>query len=512
MASRTKKAGILAIFGYMQFALGFVSGIVLIPLILKRIGTQDYGLWLACGDLLAYSAMVDIGVLNVLPWIIAEKDGQKDRQAISKLVGNGMAVSSVIGAIYFLIAFILWHFAANLTNLDQAQRAMLSGPIFLLMIGTAIAFPMRTFYSVLMGLQDVSFSGLMSVGQWALNISMVLFMLLNGYGLYALAASAVVPTLAISLTCLLRLKIIAPDLLKGWGRPSLSKIFYLTKEGVGAWLGSFGWRMVSASNSIIIISIGSPELVVVYACTAKLGEVLMQMAWMLPDSGLIGLAQLAGEGRPQRVKEVVLSMMRILLITTGGVACIILFFNTCFVSVWVGADKFGGFALNAFLAAGVIGLSLTHGLIVPAAVLGSRLQAGILTLAQGVAYLIAAVTLGYLFGLPGVAAASVIVSFAVAIPIGFQILHRRTQLSFGELWKDALLPWCLRVAIFLIAGAVIGKWMPIKTLWAVALIVPVVGLLYIWQMRPLYKELPIPLRLRPLLVKMRLIPQESQTA
>jgi len=456
--------------------------------------------------------MVDIGVLNVLPWIIAEKDGQKDRQSIRKLIGNGLTVATIIGVIYFLIALMLWHFAANLTNLDGPQRAMLTGPIFLLITGTALAFPMRTFYSALMGLQDVVFSGLMSVGQWMLNISMVLFMLLNGYGLYALAASAVVPTLAVSLACLLRLKVIAPDLLKGWGRPSLSKVFYLTKEGVGAWLGSFGWRMVSASNSIIIISIGSPELVVIYACTAKLGEVLMQMAWMLPDSGLIGLAQLAGEGRPQRVKEVVLSMMRMLLITAGGVACIILFFNTCFVSVWVGPDKFGGFALNAFLAASVIGLSLTHGLIVPAAVLGSRLQAGILTLAQGVTYLIIAVALGHLFGLPGIAAASGIVSFAVAIPVGFQILHRRTQLSFSELWKDALMPWCLRVTILLVAGAAVGKWMPVKALWAFVPIVPAVGLLYIWQMRPLYKALPIPLRLRPLLVKMKLIPQESQTA
>ena len=504
--SRTRKAGILAIFGYLQFALGFVSGIVLIPLILKKVGTQNYGLWLACGDLLAYSAMVDIGVLNVLPWIIAEKDGQKDRQSISKLIGNGMAVASVIGAIYFLIAFILWHFAANLTNLDQTQRAMLSGPIFLLMIGTAIAFPMRTFYSALMGLQDVVFSGLMSVGQWALNISLILFLLLNGYGLYALAASAVVPTLTVSLACLLRLKVIAPDLLKGWGRPSLSKVFYLTKEGVGAWLGSFGWRMMAASNSIIIVSIGSPELAVIYACTAKLGEVLMQMAWMLPDSGLIGLAQLAGEGRPQRVKEVVLSMMRLLLITTGGVACIILFFNTCFVSVWVGPDKFGGFTLNTFLAASVIGLSLTHGLIVPAAVMGSRLQAGILTLAQGGVYLLTAVALGHFFGLPGIAAASVITSFALAIPLGIWILYRRTQLSPGDLWKGAVRPWCLRVAIFIVGCAAVGKMIPAGAFWFVVALAPVIGFLYVWHMRPLYIELPLPVRIRPWLVKLKLIP------
>jgi O-antigen/teichoic acid export membrane protein len=305
------------------------------------------------------------------------------------------------------------------------------------------------------------------------------------------------------------MRIIAPDLLKGWGRPSFASVSYLTKEGVGAWLGSFGWRMVSASNSIIIVSIGSAELAVIYACTAKLGEVLMQMAWMLPDSGLLGLAQLAGEGKPERVREIVLSMLRMLLIMAGGVACIILFFNSNFVSLWVGPDKFGGFALNAFLAANVIGLSLTHGLIVPAAVLGSRLQAGVLTLAQGGAYLLIAVALGHFFGLPGIAAANVIISFALAIPVGFWLLRKRVQLSSGDLWKGAVMPWLARISIFLIAGAAIGRLMPARIIWASLLLAPIIGVLYIWHMRPLYKELPLPLRVKPFLIKMRLIPQSN---
>src|SRR2546423_7916031 len=123
--SRTRKAGIIAIFGYIQFGLGFVSGIVMIPLILKLVGTQSYGLWLACGDLLAYSAMVDLGVLGVLPWLIAEQDGRGDRQGIRDLISNGAAVASLIGIVYVLAALLLWFFASRLINLTDAQRAVL---------------------------------------------------------------------------------------------------------------------------------------------------------------------------------------------------------------------------------------------------------------------------------------------------------------------------------------------------------------------------------------------------
>lgn len=479
----------------------------MIPLILSRVGTESYGLWLACGDLLAYSAMVDFGVLNVLPWIIAEKDGQKDRQAMRQLIGTGVAVAVVIGILYFLVAIALWYSAATLADLNQSQRAMLAGPILLLITGTAICFPLRAFYSVIIGLQDVAFSGLVSIAQWVVNISLVLVLLLNGYGLYALAVSAIVPVLAQCIACLVRIKMIAPDLLSGWGRPSLSKVFYLSKEGIGAWLGGFGWRMMAASNSIIIVAIGSPDMVVVYACTAKVGEILMQMAWQLPDSGLIGLAQLSGEGNRERVREVVMSMFRLLLITVGGVACVVLFFNPSFVSLWVGADKFGGFTLNAMLAASLISVSLTHGVTVPAAVLGSRFQVGVLALVQGIFYLGIAVAMGKAFGLPGIASASIISSILLAIPMGARLLKERTELKLIDLWKGALMPWTARAVLLLVVGAAVGISIPMKATWAVMAVAPLLGFLYLWHMRPLYTGLPLPLSLRPWLIKMRLIPQ-----
>jgi len=506
--SRTRKAGTLAIFGYMQFGLSFVSGIVLIPLILKLIGTQSYGLWLACGDLLAYSAMVDLGVLNVLPWIIAEKDGQNDRGAIGKLIGGGLIISIIIGFFYFIIAMALWHFAATVVNLNASQRETLAGPLFFLIASTAICFPLRTFSCVILGLQDVLFSGILGIAQWALNIFLLLFLLLRGYGLYALSVSAVLPTLIVSLACLVRVKWIAPDLLKNWARPSLRGLFSLMKEGLGAWLGNFGWRLAAASNSIIIVTIGSPEMAVAYACTAKMGEILMQMSWQLSDSGLLGLAQLSGEGKIERVREVILSMMRLLLITSGGVAIIIVMINPHFVSLWVGQEKFGGYALNILLAVGIIGLSLTHGLIVPTSVLGSRLEAGLLTLVQGIVYAALAILLGHFWGLAGIGAAGAIVTFLLAIPVGMKLLQRRVNILPLDLWRHALIPWLDKIVFPLAAGIAFGTLIPLKTIWPLIPAAPALGLIYLWGVRSMYVGLPVPIKIKAWLERLRLVPQQ----
>ncbi len=506
--SRTRKAGIQAAFGYINFGLGLISGILLVPLILKLVGARNYGLWLACGDLLAYSAMIDLGVLNILPWIIAEKDGQKDRKGMAEVLENGLVVSTVIAVAYLCFALLLWRLAVGLTALDASQRSELFGPVLFLIAGTALAFPLRTFYSVLAGLQDVTFSGAASIGHWAINISLVLFLLLEGYGLYALAAAAVVPQLALAVASFLRLRSIAPDLFKGWTRPSLSTVFHLTREGMGAWLSSFGWRMISASNNIIVVALASPEAAVVYACSSKLGDVMMQMAWLLPDSGLVGLAQLSGEGRLQRVKEVTTAMLRLLLITSGGVACVMLFFNPGFVSIWVGEDKFGGFVLNLLLASAVIGLSLTHGLVVTASVLGSRLQTGVLTVVHGASYVALAIGMGKSFGLRGIAGASLISSALIAIPMAARVFRQRTGMTIGDLWSDVLFNWSIRITPLLILTTAVGLWIPRRAFLFTVAIAPLLGLLYLWHMRRLYSELPLPHALRPWLVRMKLIPQQ----
>jgi len=92
--SRTRRAGITAVFGYAQFALALVSGIAMVPFILSRIPTDHFGVWLAFGEVLAYSSMVDLGVVGVIPWLLAESDGRGDRAAMRALLASGVIFST----------------------------------------------------------------------------------------------------------------------------------------------------------------------------------------------------------------------------------------------------------------------------------------------------------------------------------------------------------------------------------------------------------------------------------
>lgn len=505
--SRTRRAGIAAVFGYLQFALALVSGIVLVPFVLARIPTEQYGVWLAFGELLAYSSMVDLGVVGVLPWLIAEHDGRGDRDGIRALMAGGAAFSATAAVAFVALSLLAFRIAPSVAHLTAHQRASVAGPLLFLVIATGVSLPLRTFQAAVVGLQDVSFAGALSVAQVGLNVALTVGLLLAGKGLYALAAATALPNVVVGLACATRLAATHPELLRRWHLPPLPTLRAMTAQGIGSWTAGLGWRMVAASDSIVVLSVIGPAAAVVYAMTFKIGTVAMQMSWQLPDSGLVGLAQLKGEGRPERVREVTVSLLRLVLITSGAVACGVAAFNPGFVTLWVGSARFGGLVLNALLAGVVLSHSLGHGLFATSATLGTRVQAGWAALAQGAVNLAAALVLGRAFGLPGVAAAAILSTVLVAYPAGVWMVRRTTGIGQGALWGSVLAPWAWRGAALLAFGLLVGVIGTRLSPWLPLAFLPLLAAVYLWVMRPLYEGLPLPGRVRPLMARLRLVPE-----
>ena len=191
-------------------------------------------------------------------------------------------------------------------------------------------------------------------------------------------------------------------------------------------------------------------------CYSKLSALSTQLAWVLPDSGLIGLSQLHGEGRPEtRIRTVVTMIVRLHLVLAGTTACAVLAFNPAFVTSWVGSAYFGGHALNLWLAGGIVVSSLVHALVTTASVLGNRLQVGAVTIANGLAQTALAVLFGPWWASGGIAAASVVAALVTSAPAGFVLLRAKTGVSLRAFWLELLAPWLQRMApVFIVCGTV----------------------------------------------------------
>ena len=438
--SRTRKAATVAFFSYVRFGLQ-LSALLLIPLIITMVGGRAYGFWLASGEAFAYAGLADLGVLGVLPWLVAKEDGRGDRDAIRRLLVNGAAVGVVVGVFYGVAVLTLCLVLPSLLHFTDADRVDLIGPLVLLAVGGTLATPLRVFQATLEGLQDVVFNGVIRSVQTLLTIVVTVALLFAGYGLYALAIAATVPAFLVGVASLIRCRGIAPDLLSGWGRPSSAVVRTLFREGIGPWLGGWGWQLSSATDGIVIAMIGQPIAVTVLAVTSKLGRWLMQFCWVPGDAGLVGLAQMSGEANPAHVRATAVALLRVYLGLATGVACVVLAGNRSFVGAWVGPEFFAGRLTSGLVAASILALSLAHGVSVVVAVLGKRLEVGVVTLASGVLQVGLAYVCGVLWGLPGIVAATIMTQTFVVVPGLVPRLRETCGLTRRDVVTEVLMPW-----------------------------------------------------------------------
>ena len=511
--SRIRRAAVTAGFAYAQYGVAIGSGILLVPLTLHRVGAVAWGLWLASGELLGHAGMVELGVLGVLPWMLAEADGRRDRVAMRHLVGHGVAVATFVGCLYLALAAVGWVLLPRALHVTPADRAMLAGPLLILVVANAVSYPLRVMQGVLAGLQDVYFTGTFAVVNAVAGVAVTSVLLVKGYLLYALAVGAALPAIVIQIAALIRVLTLAPDLMMGWTRPTIATVRPLFANGAGVWLGTVGWALLAATNAIVITYLGHPEWVTIYAVTAKLSTMSTQIAWVLPDSGLVGLAQLYGEHRdPGRLRSVVIMILRLHLLLAGGAVCGFLAFNPAFVSRWVGAAFFGGLPLNALLAAAIIAASLIHGLITTASVLGNRLKVGTITLVNGVAQAAMALVFGHFWGLVGIASAGLLAGALTAVPAGVILLRPATQLTVRQLMTDLIGPWFIRFTPLVGMAAIAGLFFRSLGMVSSGVIAAAISLLYLWHMRPFYAGLPLDARWSHWLVRLRLMPPVESTA
>jgi len=504
--SRKRKAAIGAAFGYTQFGLALITGLVLVPVILDQVGARAYGLWLASGEILAHAGVVDFGVLGIVPWLVAEADGGNDRAGMRRILTTGVTLGAAIGLLFGVTAAVLWQVLPSALWLTASDRALVGPPLALLVTVTAIGYPLRAFQAVLSGLQDSFFTGIITVTQAAISAILTIILLFQGYGLWALAGGAAAGLTFGLLASFVRTAILAPDLLRGWQRPERGDVRKLMANGLGAWLGGFGWRLLSATNGVVITYLGHPEGVAIYACTAKVANLASQLSWVLPDNALVGLAHLHGQRQSERVAEVVSAMQRLHLLLAGVAACGVLAFNATFVAVWVGPELFGGTVLNALIAAGIVVASFGHGLSASVSVVGNRLRVGILTVVNGVIQPLLAVYLGHRLGLVGVALAMLVAASVSLLPVGMTLLGVYARVAPGQLLRREVLPWVVRTGPLMALALGIGAAHGRLGFWPSATLTAAITLAYFWQVRPLVAGLPLGSTWEAWVVRLRLAP------
>jgi O-antigen/teichoic acid export membrane protein len=171
-----------------------LTGLVSIPLTIKYLGDERYGMWMTASSIVAMLGFADLGLANGLLNSVSEADGKDDQEQAAVAISSAFGALAILGLVILSVflaayAYLPW---ARLFNVNSAKAMSEAGPVLAVFVLTfALGLPFGSVQRVQMGLQD---------GYWA-QLANIAGSLLGLAGLVlALRLRAGLPWLILAIT------------------------------------------------------------------------------------------------------------------------------------------------------------------------------------------------------------------------------------------------------------------------------------------------------------------------
>jgi O-antigen/teichoic acid export membrane protein len=348
------------VFQYTNILVGVVRGFLLVPLYLLYIEIELYGAWLASGNILMWITITDPGVGNILQQQVAVCYGNKNKQKLGESITSGIISGFIIGLLVLLIGLIVSNLLFKILNLQHTQLlAPLQVAFDLGIIGSAFMIFSYALYGINSGLQSSKAIGSIDLITNLISITIVIVLLLYGYGVLALGYSllakgvfSLVANLSYLAYRMFKEKITLIFSIKHFA--SFTKLFLYT-------FLSKALTTLAANLDLVLITrwIG-PEIVTVFELTRRPIKLMATFADRPSVSILPTFSNLFGFGDFLKLKKVFILFLYfwiwLMILIIGGLIA----FNGSLIMLWIGEEFYLGDKLNTLLCISLFVTSFTH--------------------------------------------------------------------------------------------------------------------------------------------------------
>jgi O-antigen/teichoic acid export membrane protein len=481
-----------ALFAYVYQASLMLVGLWLTPFYIHTLGVRDYGIWLVALQVLNFLLLCDFGIIVVTPRDVANASGIEHAERES---GNGCGhVARVVGQTLKVVlaqTCVIALAALGLFLLRPAHDPALRGPVGLILAVFVISYPLRVFPAVLQGLQDLKFLGQLRLTLWSVSTALVIGMLLAGARFYALACGWCLQQLGHDLAACWRLRRSRPDLLSAevWRQAGPLRWRWFTR---GFWVNvnQVATALSAGSDLLIVGRAINAATVVVYSSTNKLIAVLQNQPQILASVALPGISHMKTSESRERILQATTSLTQAMLLLAGGIVCVILAANQQFITLWLGAQFFGGMQLTVILLLTFLLRQADYTLAVTLFAFGHEKLLSIRALTDGAVSVAIAFLLVRHWGLVGVAFGFLCGAAFISIPADIFLLTRTLQMPVAGVIRPYV-PYAWRFAVAGSFALAVRHWLGAPNVLHLALTTSIVGLAYLLLVMPYVWSTPL---------------------
>lgn len=398
----------------VQFVTQIAVMFVMMPFLMRMLGTRNYGLWILITAAVSYTALMDMGLSSGVARYISRASGRGDDAEINRVFNTALGLFLRIGAAVLVLTLV----GAGVCLLaihDSGEATVTALAVLLLGTRMALKFPTRTFDGVLTAHLRYDLQAMATLAGFLSANAAIYLLLRHGYGIVAMA------------TALVGGALLEYALTIGFARRAYPKLRVARGAAdveVRRALFAFSWKTVlwqlanvlrfKVDAPVIAHGIGR-EFITPYNPGSQLNNYFYEFVTTVIGNTTPLFSRHESRSDFKAIREQFLLLTRISAALTVFVGGSILFYSHTFILRWIGPElsQLGG--QNSWGVAAILALGYTFALVqTPNASLlygVSKHHLGAFSfLGEGVLNLVLSLALVRPFGIYGVAWATTISS------------------------------------------------------------------------------------------------------
>jgi O-antigen/teichoic acid export membrane protein len=273
-AERNRRAALTGGAATLARVVQIGTTLITVPLTLKYLGNERFGLWMTISSVLAMAAFADFGIGNGVLNTVAKAYGRDDMEGVRKAVSSGFAVLNTIAVLLLLSFFAIYRSVnwADFFRVVSPQARAEAGPaLAVFAVCFALNISMDVVQRVQLGLQQGYRNGL-----WQLCGSVAGFIgVLGGIWLHVSLPALVVaiagaPVFATTLNAIHFFGFLRPDLRPSYQCVSRDVIVQIARLGGLFFVLQLAVAVSYSSDNIVLTRIMGPLAVAQYAVPCRL--------------------------------------------------------------------------------------------------------------------------------------------------------------------------------------------------------------------------------------------------
>jgi O-antigen/teichoic acid export membrane protein len=416
-----------------------VIGFVLTPIVIKRIGTDNFGVWGLVASFIGFYNVLNLGALSAVNRFIALYSGSGNREELNRVVSTATAMFFTTGLIVVILSHALAGQMAVFFKVSPDDVPPFTMLVRLIGILTGVNFIGYVPGAVLRAHERFISFNIINILAELLRFGLTLVLTSRGYGLrglaYALLARAVVALILHTLLC----RLLVPHVKISLGEVRWRTFRSLIGFGVFVFITYLGDLLRIQVDAMIIGRYLSMEAVGIYGIATMLVLYMLQVCVGLSNVFSPRLANLYGKGDLNAFKASIMRYATVMGSFAIGISVPAVLVSEDFIVLWVG-ESFRPAAL-LFLVL-MIGMSLDFANLVGLSALQAMKKHhyyAFNSIAEGAAKVILSIVLVQRLGMIGVALGTTIPALITRLGILPLYTTQVAGLPYGRYVAQTLL-------------------------------------------------------------------------